>query len=351
MASITLGELAELVGGRLEGPPEFTVHGIRPLEEAGPFDLSFAVGRRYLEKVRASRAGALILPEDWPEPPGRPALFVRDPYLAYALSAGRIFESRRPPSGVSEKAAVAEGAEIHEEAAVLDFAYVGPGVKIGPRAVIHPFVYLGEGVKIGADSVLHPGCVLYPGVEVGERVTIHAGTVVGSDGFGYARGPRGWVKIPQVGRVIIEDDCEIGALCAVDRAALGTTRIRRGVKIDNLVQLAHNTEIGEDTVIVAQVGIAGSTKVGRDVMIGGQAGLVGHIEIGDRARIGAQAGVAQSVAEGETVSGTPAMPHRLWLKASGLLRRLPEMARELRELRTRLERLERQARTEEDSHG
>jgi UDP-3-O-[3-hydroxymyristoyl] glucosamine N-acyltransferase len=235
---------------------------------------------------------------------------------------------------------VAPGAEVAAGVSIYPFVYVGARSRIGARVVLFPGVYVGEEAVIGEESVLYPQVSVMDRCRVGKRVIIHGGTVIGSDGFGFAPDRNGYVKIPQVGIVEIEDDVEIGANCAVDRAAMGKTRIGKGVKTDNLVQIGHNVTIGENTVLVAQVGIAGSTQVGRWVAMGGQAGIVGHIKIGDQARIGAQAGVGQEVKAGETVSGSPAFPHREWLRAQVVFPKLPEMRKNLSALEKRVEALE-----------
>jgi UDP-3-O-[3-hydroxymyristoyl] glucosamine N-acyltransferase len=217
---------------------------------------------------------------------------------------------------------------------------VGEGCEIGDRAVLYPGVYLGESVQVGEESVLYPNVVIMDRCVVGKRVILHPGAVIGSDGFGFARDGAKFVKIPQVGIVVIEDDVEIGANCAVDRAAMGKTWIKRGVKTDNLIQIGHNVTVGEDTIIVAQVGIAGSTEIGNRVALGGQVGVVGHIKVGDGAMIGAQAGVGQDVAPGQILSGSPAFPHREWLRAQAAFQKLPEMKKALGELEKRMKQIE-----------
>jgi UDP-3-O-[3-hydroxymyristoyl] glucosamine N-acyltransferase len=224
---------------------------------------------------------------------------------------------------------------------------VGEGSEIGDRAVLYPGVYVGESVRVGEETVLYPNVVIMDRCAVGSRVIIHGGTVIGSDGFGFARDGVRYVKIPQVGVVVIEDDVEIGANCCVDRAAMGKTWVKRGVKTDNLVQIGHNVTIGEDTILVAQVGIAGSTEVGNRVALGGQVGVVGHIKIGDGAMIGAQSGVGQEVAPGQVLSGSPAFPHREWLRAQAVFAKLPELKRTVSDLERRVKELERAAGVEE----
>lgn len=336
----TLGEIAMLVGGELKGPAELELHGIQSLAEATTGHMSFAVGTKYMEAVERSKASAFILPRKWPSDVHAPVVLVDNPYLAYAKVASLFAERPWVPLGVSPKAWVGEGCRIDPDVSIHPGAFIGDGCDIGPRVTIHPGVVLGENVTIGEGSTLHPHVVVYAGCRIGRRVAIHAGSVIGSDGFGYARDGRSHVKIPQTGTVLIEDDVEIGANAAIDRAALGETRISRGTKIDNLVQIAHNVTIGPDSLIVSQVGIAGSCRLGAGVVLGGQAGLVGHIEIGDGAMVGAKSGVAQDIGAGDVVSGIPAIPHRLWLRVSSSLKRLPDLIRELKGITDRLERLE-----------
>ena len=336
----TLGEIAQLLQGKLKGPPEFHVSGIQALTAAGLDEISFAVGPRYGEEVEKSRAGALILPKDWPYPLDRPSILVKDPYLAYALIASAFLDKPFSALGISPEAHLGSHCEIDRNVSIYSGVYIGNRVRIGPYVTLHPGVCVGNDVCIEDETTLYPNVVVYEGCRLGKRVAVHAGTVIGSDGFGYARRGESHVKIPQIGIVVIEDDVEIGANCTIDRAALGETRIGRGTKIDNLVQVAHNVSIGAGSLLVAQVGVSGSTRLGKGVVLGGQVGLVGHIELGDRVMVGAQSGVAKSLAAGEVVSGTPAMPHRLWLRVGGALKRLPDMVKEVRDLKGRIDRLE-----------
>jgi UDP-3-O-[3-hydroxymyristoyl] glucosamine N-acyltransferase len=336
----TLGEIALLVGGEINGPAGFPVNRIQALASAGPDEISFAVGPRFREEVRASRAGALMLPKDWPDPLDRPTVLVEDPYLAYAILATAF--SRKPfvALGVSPKAHIGKGCSIHQDVSVYPGVYVGNRVRIGPGVTLHPGVYCGCDVCIEEGTTLHPNVVVYDDCRIGKRVTVHSGTVIGSDGFGYAHKGKVHIKIPQTGIVVLEDDVEIGANCAIDRAAFGETRIGQGTKIDNLVQVAHNVTIGPNSLIVAQVGISGSSRLGEGVVLGGQAGVLGHIELGDGVMVGAQSGVGKGVPAGTVVSGTPAIPHKLWLRVGSALRRLPDLLRDVRDLKDRINRIE-----------
>ncbi len=340
MKTRTLRELAGLAGGTVRGDADFAVSGISALESAGRDEISFAVNTGASPQVKASAAGALIIPENWPFEEERPCIVVKDPYLAFARIASCFASMPFEASGIHPSAVVGEGCLLDPAITVGAGVFIGDGVVIGPEVTIHPGVVIGEGVSIGQGTVIFPNVVIYHGCRIGKNVRIHAGTVIGADGFGYAQGPEGHVKIPQTGIVEIEDDVEIGANVTIDRATFGRTKICRGAKIDNLVMIAHNVTVGPGSIIVSQVGISGSTKVGAGVLMGGQVGVVGHIHIGDGARIGAKSGVAQSVPQGETVSGSPAIPHKKWLRMVNVLKRLPDMVKDIREMKKRLEKLE-----------
>ena len=335
----TLDELAALVGGKVEGDGSLLVQGIAALEEAGEGEISFLAERKQSARLGKTRASAVIVPVNLPPFP-RPLIRTPNPYLAYAKVQAFFRPQPQFSRGIDPRAFIGQGVKIGRDVSIFPFASVGDGCEVGDRVILYPGVYLGESVRVGEESVLYPNVVVMDRCLVGKRVILHAGTVVGSDGFGFARDGARYVKIPQVGTVVIEDDVEIGANCAVDRAAMGKTRIKRGVKTDNLVQIGHNVTVGEDTIIVAQVGISGSTEIGDRVALGGQVGVVGHIKIGDGAMIGAQAGVGQDVAPGQILSGSPAFPHREWLRAQVAFRKLPEMKKALDELEKRMKQME-----------
>lgn len=336
----TLGEIARLLQGELKGPPDLNITGLQALAVAGPDEISFAAGARYKKEVEKSKAGALILPKNWPCLLDRPSILVEDPYLAYALTAAAFLERPFLALGLSPDAHVGSNCEIDRNVSIYPQVFIGDRVHIGPHVTLYPGVYVGNDVYIDDGTTLYPNVIVYEGCRLGKRVIVHAGTVIGSDGFGYARHGKSHVKIPQIGVVVVEDDVEIGANVTIDRAALGETRIGRGTKIDNLVQVGHNVSIGDDSLLVAQVGIAGSTRIGKGVVLGGQAGVAGHIELGDRAMVGGQSGITKSLAAGEVVMGTPAMPHKLWLRVGSLLKRLPEMVKQVRDLKLRIDKLE-----------
>ncbi len=329
----TLGQLAELINGRLEGPADLEISGIQSLDAAEKGEISFAVNLKFVDSVRQSHASAFILPEIWVDNFDRPSIRMKDPYLGYAL-VSQVFNNRPFVSrGISPAATIGQGCTISSQVSIMAGAVVGDGCTIEDRVTIHPGVVLGENVCIGKGSTLYPNVVIYHDCTIGRNVTVHAGVVIGADGFGYARNGMRHEKIPHVGTVVIEDDVEIGANTTIDRAALGETRIMQGTKIDNLVMIAHNVQVGKSSIIVSQVGISGSSKIGNGVVLAGQVGVVGHIEIGDGSMVGAKSGVAHSLKEGSQVSGIPAIPHATWLRAVSIFKRLPEMAREFRELR------------------
>lgn len=332
-SEIRLADLAERIGARLEGDGDLSVTGVAAIEDAEPGDVTFLANPKYAASAKTSRASAIIARD--PVQGSRAAfLLTEDPYRAFALAVEAFFPAPRFAPGVSEKAAVDPTARLGRDVTVSAFCAIGKNASVGDRTVLFPGVCVGEDASVGPDCLLYPNVVLYHGVRVGARVILHAGCVIGSDGFGFAPTPEGLLKIRQVGTVEIEDDVEVGANTAVDRAALGVTRIRRGTKLDNLVQVGHNVVVGEDTAIAAQVGIAGSVKIGSRVMIGGQAGLAGHLEVEDGILLGAKCGVASSLraSESRAWSGVPAIPHGTWLRLAGLLPKLPDLFRRVKRI-------------------
>ncbi|MGH0035199.1 MAG: UDP-3-O-(3-hydroxymyristoyl)glucosamine N-acyltransferase [Myxococcota bacterium] len=327
---IRLCELAAALDLEVVGDPEFLVTGVASVESAGPGDLTFVRSAHYARLLAESRAGAVILPGNL-SPHGRPALHSDNPSLDFARAVALVEPGTEPPRHVSREALVAPDAKVHPDASVAPGAVIGARSKVGPRTVLHSNATLYPDVEVGADCVIHAGVVLREGTRIGDRVVLEPGVVIGGDGFGYVPDAQGaLVKMPHVGRVVIEDDVEIGANTTVDRATLGETRIRRAAKIDNLVQIAHNCDIGEGAVVVAQTGLSGSTVVGRGAMVMAQAGSAGHLRIGDGAFVGARAGLHKDVADGGRVWGAPQMEERTWHRAIAGFSRLPEMLRRLR---------------------
>ncbi len=339
--SKTLQELANHLGGHVIGDPSVCITGLGTLDSATEGQITFLANPRYAAKVETTAASAIVLPAS-SETFGRNVIVVDNPYLAFARLL-TLFTSRpRRAKGIMSGSFVGEGVAIGIEPSIYPGVTIADGVRLGDRVTLHPGVTLYEGVVLGDDVTLHSGVSIREGCRIGNRVTIHNGTVIGSDGFGYAPNGPSWFKIPQIGNVVIEDDVEIGANTTVDRAALETTLIGRGSKIDNLVQVAHNCRIGENCILVAQVGIAGSVTLGKHVTMGGQAGIADHVTIGDNAMVSGQSGVFNSVAAGAVVSGTPAIPHKVRLKCAAVYPYLPEMRSTLTKLAKRMRKVEEQ---------
>jgi len=334
-----LREIAVFLNGSVRGEGDITITGVQGIDEAREGDLTFVANPKYQKKIASTRASAIIVAQP-PEGSDRNFLIVKDPYLAMARVLSLFHPEEKPPSGVSSRAAVEEDARIEEGVTIMPGAYVGRRAKIGRGVILHPGTSIGDDAVIGEDSVLYPNVTVYRRSIIGKRVILHAGVVVGSDGFGFANPGRDNFKVPQVGYVQIDDDVEIGSNTTIDRGTLGKTWIQRGVKIDNLVQIAHNVVIGENSVIVAQVGISGSTKLGRSVILGGQAGLAGHVTIGDGVMVAGQSGVAKDIPPGQIVSGTPTMPHQEWLRLQVHLGKMAELRSTVSSLLKRVEALE-----------
>jgi UDP-3-O-[3-hydroxymyristoyl] glucosamine N-acyltransferase len=335
-----LKELAERLGCRLDGDGTLEIRRIAGLEEAGEGDLTFFANRKYAPALRRTRASAVIIGED--EPPASCAMLrTRHPYLAFANALSVFVAPAHPPSGIDPLSSVAPDAAIGRDVSIGPFSSVGRGASVGDRTVIYPNVCIGDAAIIGADCVIHSHVAIRERVVVGTRVIIQNGAVVGSDGYGFVRRADGThQKIPQSSHVVIEDDVEIGANTAIDRPAIGETRIQAGAKIDNLVQIGHGVKVGRNTLLAAQVGIAGSTTVGDNVTLAGQVGVAGHVTIGDRASAVGQSGITNSVPEGMFVSGYPAIENKEWLKSSVIFRKLPELRKKLAALEQRILELE-----------
>lgn len=337
---IRLEEISRTIGGSVIGSSDATVSGVSSLAEAGPTDLGYVASDRYIKAALESRAAAFVVGRDIPEL-SRPQILVQNPAYAFARIAATFFVSPVQSRGIAEQIARGEGVEIGPQASIWPFVTLGDRCHIGARVTLYPGVFIGDDATIGDDTVLYPNVTVREGCRIGSRVIIHSGTVIGSDGFGYVQHEGRHHKIPQLGIVCIEDDVELGANVTVDRATFGRTVIKRGTKVDNLVQVAHNVSIGEHSILVAQVGIAGSTRLGHHVIVGGQAGLADHLEIGDQVMIAARSGVNRSLTGNQIVSGAPVMPHEVAMKAMAVIPRLPELRRQLRDLEQRMLDLER----------
>jgi len=342
MPSRTLSELARLTGATLVGDGDRRIVGPAALDVAGPEEVSFYAHPRYEAALLATRAGAVFVrPGVRPPRPDVVLLQCDDPNAAFS-AAIRLFAvpDPTPEPGLHPSAEVHPSAELGAAVSIGAGCVVGERARIGERAVLHPRVVVGAGAAIGAGCVLHPGTVLYPGVSLGRACIVHAGAVIGSDGFGFDPAADGWVKIPQCGSVVIEDEVEIGANCTIDRGRFGATRIGRGAKLDNLVHVAHNCDIGAGVLLCAQVGIAGSATVGDGSVLAGQAGVNGHIRIGAKARVGGGAGVFGDIPDGAEYVGFPARPRVEGLQAMAAGLRLPRLMERVRELEQRLRELE-----------
>lgn len=342
---LTLRHIAESIGGTVIGDDQALIRGINSLHLAEKGEISFLADPRLKDQVKGTKASAVIVKELTSLYQG-PQLLYPNPYLAYARVATMFAPAIPCFPGLSEKAIIGEGTHVGKDVSIYPFVYVGQEAVLGDRVILFPGVYVGDRVTVGDGSVVYPNVTIMADCIIGKEVIIHAGTVIGSDGFGYAWDGDVSVKIPQTGIVQIEDRVEIGAQNTIDRASLGKTLIQKGVKTDNLVQIAHNVVIGENTIIIAQAGIAGSTRVGRNVVLGPQVGVSDHLEIGDRVMVVGGSGVVKSIPAGEVVSGFPTMPHRLWLKTRGHIRRLPKYSERLRELEDRVKELEEQLKRE-----
>jgi UDP-3-O-[3-hydroxymyristoyl] glucosamine N-acyltransferase len=331
---LRLKELAERLGCELRGDGAVEVARVRGLEDAGPGDLTFLANPKYASQLVTTQAAAVIVSPDLMT--SLPALLSPNPYLTFARAVGVLHPQPRPAPGIHPAAQVDPTAVVDPSASIGPLAVVGARVRIGARTILHPHVVLYPDVAVGSDCLLHSGVQVRERCQIGERVILQNGVVVGGDGFGFAKDGARYEKIPQVGIVVIEDDVEVGAGSTIDRAALGETRIGRGTKIDNLVQIAHSVKIGCDSVIVAQVGIAGSTTLGDRVTLAGQVGVVGHITIGDDVIATAQAGVAHSLPSGSIVSGSPAFETAVWRRSVAVFAKLPELLKRVRDLEKRL---------------
>jgi UDP-3-O-[3-hydroxymyristoyl] glucosamine N-acyltransferase len=334
----SLGELAQLVSGTLCGDPSLHIAGIKGYQNAGPEDITFAADARMLVKVIDSRARALVIPADCEAE--KPHIKVGNPRLAFAKLLHAFAPKYDRTLGTHPTAVLGPGVELGAGCSIGAHAVIEAGARLGDNVMIYPGVYIGPDVQIGDDCVIYANAVVETGCILGTRVFIHAGTVIGSDGFGYVSDQSGHVKVPQIGNVVIGDDVEIGANVTIDRATCDSTVIGRGTKIDNLVQIGHNVEVGENCLIVAMAGVSGSSVIGDGSIIAGQAGVVGHLRIGPGSRVLARGMVTNDLPPGSVVSGAPARAHQEELRIKAASRRLPELSTTIRDLKRRLEEIE-----------
>ncbi len=335
----SLAVLADLVGGCVSGDPSTSISGVAPLDVAGPDQISFLANPKYQAKLADCHAAAVIVHPSLQGNVKTPLLLTENPYLAFA----KILTFFEVTSHVGQ--GIMSGAHVHPDAIVGENVTIAPGcvvcagAKVGDGTHLHPNVVVGEEAIIGDDCLLHANVTVRENCVLGNRVIVQPGAVIGSDGFGFAPDGQSYYKIPQAGHVVIEDDVEIGACSCIDRGTLGVTRIGRGTKIDNLVQVAHNVQVGDDTLLVAQVGIAGSTVIGKHCTFGGQSAVAGHIKVGDNVTLAGRGGISNNAEGNQTLAGVPAIPHRDWLKATMTIAHLPEMRRELNRLKKQVDKL------------
>jgi len=321
---MTIAEIALFLGGTVIGSDDTIINDIRSIEEASEGDLTFIANKKYLKKLKLTKASAILVsPQTTAE--GKNLIIVTDPYAALGKLLTLFYPLEHGRSGVSPDAYIEDGAIVSPDATIFPRAFISKGAKIGKGTVIYPGVFIGKNSSVGENSTIYANVTVYHSCIIGKRVILHSGVVIGADGFGFASPGKDNTKNPQVGYVQIDDDVEIGANTTIDRAALEKTWIQRNVKIDNLVQIAHNVVIGENSVIAAQVGISGSTKLGRSVIVGGQAGMVGHINIGDNVMIAAGSKIHKNIKSGEIVGGASQMPFKEWLQFEACRSKLPEM--------------------------
>ena len=339
MISFRVEDLARRLDGKLIGDGSVVIEGLASLAEAGPKDVSFYADPRYEKELSSTKAGAIVV-RARVQALKIPQILLEEPFLALIDLVELFHPSEQPAGRVHKMAFVSPSARIGKNVTVMPLAHIAEGATIAAGTIIHPGVYVGREARIGEDCTLWPNVVLRERCEIGNRVVVHPGAVIGSDGLGFARRDNKFIKIRHVGTVTIEDDVEIGANATIDRGTLGTTRLRRGVKLDNLVHIAHNVDVGEDSAMAAQAGIAGSTVIGQRVLLGGQVGVGDHLQIGDDAVVIGQSGVLRNIPAKSKVSGFPARPHREMLKSTAELRGLDRLKKKIRTLENRVRHLE-----------
>lgn len=337
-------QIAEFIQGTIVGDENATVHTFAKIEEGIPGAISFLSNPKYTPYIYDTQSSIVLVNNDFvPEKEVKATLIkVNNAYESLAKLLNLYEMSKPKKTGIDPLAYIAPTAKIGENVYIAPFACVGDKAEIGDNTSLHPHATVGSGAKIGHDCILYPNVTVYHDCRVGNHCILHAGSVIGADGFGFAPSPEGYEKIPQIGIVVLEDNVEIGANTCIDRATMGATIIRKGVKLDNLIQIAHNVEVGSHTVMASQVGIAGSTKVGEWCMFGGQVGVAGHIKVGNKVNMGAQSGVHSSIKDGEALIGTPPMPLKSYFKSSAVFRKLPDMYLELNSLKKEIEELKKQ---------
>lgn len=339
--SFSAEQIAKVLQGEIVGDAQVLVSDFSKIEEGKPGTLTFLANPKYEQYIYSTQASIVLVNADFvPTKPVMATLIkVPNAYAALAILLNMVNEARPKKNGVEQPSFIAPTAQVGSGVYVGAFAYVAENVSLGNNVKIYPQTYIGEGAQIGEGTVVYAGVKIYEGCKIGKNCVIHAGAVIGSDGFGFAPENGEYKKIPQLGIVVVEDDVEIGANTTIDRAVMGETRIGHGVKLDNLIQIAHNVQIGENTVMASQVGISGSTKVGKNCMFGGQVGLGGHITIGDNTNIGAQSGIISNIEGGANIMGAPAIPVKGYFRSSAVFAKLPDMYRQLNQLQKEIDKL------------
>ena len=337
-------QIATFIQGEIVGDENVTVHTFAKIEEGIPGAISFLSNPKYIPYLYETQSSIVLVNKDFvPEQEVKATMIKVDNAYESLAKLLNLYEQSKPKrTGIDSRAYVAETAKIGKDVYIAPFACIGEYAEVGDNTVIHPHATIGSGAKVGSDCIIYANVTIYHDCRVGNHCILHAGCVIGADGFGFAPSSEGYEKIPQIGIAIIEDDVEIGANTCVDRATMGATVIHKGVKLDNLIQIAHNVEVGSHTVMASQVGIAGSTKVGEWCMFGGQVGLAGHIKVGDKVGIGAQAGVPGNIKSNEKIMGTPAINAKNFMKSSAVYKKLPEMYAALNSMQKEIEELKKQ---------
>ena len=340
----TAQQIADILNGTVDGDPDVKVNNFSKIEEGTPHSLTFLANPKYEHYIYRTEAGIVLVNQDFtPSTPLKSTLVrVANAYTALAVLLEMTEKMKKEKEGIDSTAYIHPSAQIGQGCYIGPFACIAEHARIGDSCKIYPYTYVGDNAAIGNNCILYPHVTIYEGGVIGNNCILHAGCVIGADGFGFAPEGELYKKIPQLGNVILEDDVEIGANTTVDRAVMGATIIHKGVKLDNLVQIAHNVEVGEHTVMAAQVGISGSVKIGKRCRFGGQSGLAGHIGVGDNVGVGAQAGIIGNIKEGRTVLGSPAIDSKSFLRSSVIFNRLPEMYRRLDKLQREIEQLKKE---------
>ena len=335
----TLGEIARLIGGETVGDKEIVIKGLSGIKEAEESDLTFVANPKYLPLMEETKASGIIVSRDI-EFSGKPLIRVENPDMAFARTVSLFAPETVHPKGIHPDARIGKNVKLGKDVALSAYVVIEDNVEIGDKTIIYAGVYIGHDTRIGADTLIYPHVTIKERVNIGNRVIIHSGTVIASDGFGFSTVRGVHHKIPQIGTVVIEDDVEIGANVTIDRARFDKTLIKKGTKIDNLVQIAHNVTIGEHSIIVAQTGISGSVEIGKGVILAGQSGVIGHVRVGDNVIAAARTGITKSIPDNALISGFPAKVHKKEMKIKASLGRLPELLEEIKTLRKRIEKLE-----------